>query len=378
MENKRGQIEVTFNWVYILIAGAVILLFFVGIVMKQKTVSEDRLSEDVVRIVESIFTAATVSEKTKNFIGVSGISEYTLYFDCENDVGEYGLVGKGGRVEESITPLFSPQNIKTSQLITWSLPYRMPYKVMDFLYVTSINTKYLFLAPNLQIADNIFVREFMNVTEGFNVERISEYEYQDLDPESMYQIRIIDSGVGLIRDNGPVPEKLQKMEDDKVTAISFVTPGQVNFYNKEGIRWELLNRNPVPIISLGGERDAAKYGAVFSDDDESYLCNMNKAFHRLKYINQIYGGLDIGNGIAGGKLMDMIQFYESQPEILSRKQSCISDIKTASSSLSIALSQHQSNVLACLRSINCLDLIESAQNIAEVNERLRLNCLTLY
>ena len=60
VNEKKAQIQVTFNWVYILIAGAVILLFFIGIVVKQKAVSEENLATDVVRVMESIFTGAGV------------------------------------------------------------------------------------------------------------------------------------------------------------------------------------------------------------------------------------------------------------------------------------------------------------------------------
>ena len=80
---KKAQIQVTFSWVYILIAGAVILLFFIGIVVKQKSISEENLATDVVRVMESIFTGAGVSEKTKNFVDISGLADYTLYFNCE-------------------------------------------------------------------------------------------------------------------------------------------------------------------------------------------------------------------------------------------------------------------------------------------------------
>ena len=65
---KKAQIQFTFNWIYILIAGMVILIFFVSIVAKQKTSSEEHLNAEVVRVMESIFTASGVSEKTKNFI----------------------------------------------------------------------------------------------------------------------------------------------------------------------------------------------------------------------------------------------------------------------------------------------------------------------
>src|SRR3989344_3370187 len=95
--SKKGQIEVTFNWVYVLIAGAVIILFFVGIAVKQKASSERALSSDVVRIMESIFTSAGVSEKTKNIIDVSGLSEYTLQFSCSDGVSEFGVTEIGSQ-----------------------------------------------------------------------------------------------------------------------------------------------------------------------------------------------------------------------------------------------------------------------------------------
>src|SRR3989338_857556 len=81
-KDKKAQMDVGFNWIYIMIAGVVILLFFTGIIVKQKTASQQQLSTDVVRIMESIFTAAGVSEKTKNSIDIIGLADYTLTFNC--------------------------------------------------------------------------------------------------------------------------------------------------------------------------------------------------------------------------------------------------------------------------------------------------------
>ena len=91
---KRGQIEITFNWIYIVIAGAVILLFFFSLVVKQKQISEERLSNEVVQIMSSILTGAGVSEKTKNFIDASGLADYILYFSCDAGISEFGIKDK--------------------------------------------------------------------------------------------------------------------------------------------------------------------------------------------------------------------------------------------------------------------------------------------
>ena len=102
-KTKKGQIQVTFNWFYVLIAGGVILLFFFGIVMKQQKVSEENLAYDVVRIMESIFTGAGVSEKTKNFIDTSGLVDYTLYFNCDEGTTDFGI--KEDKKIRKLTPV---------------------------------------------------------------------------------------------------------------------------------------------------------------------------------------------------------------------------------------------------------------------------------
>ena len=129
--DKHGQIAVTFNWVYILIAGAVILLFFFGIVMKQKVSSEKTLTREVVDIMESIFTAAGVSEKTRNYIDMGGLRDEIFSFSCENAVSNFGM-GEYNK-ENGIEPIFSPSEIRSRRFILWSLPYKLPFKVTDLL-----------------------------------------------------------------------------------------------------------------------------------------------------------------------------------------------------------------------------------------------------
>src|SRR3989338_8283739 len=209
MPANRAEIEVTFNWIYILVAGAVILLFFAGIVVKQRSVSEEYLASDVVQIMGTIFTGAGVSEKTKNFIDTSGLSDYTFYFDCQEGVGEYGIEGRSAKIQNTIDPIFSPLRLKTSQIITWSLPYLLPFKVTDFLYVTSPNSIYYFYGFG-DMAD-----ELEKQTEEFtNVRRLVDLgDYEAIDPGQVFQLRIVDLGGSLVP-NSNVPESLRVLEDE--------------------------------------------------------------------------------------------------------------------------------------------------------------------
>src|SRR3989338_5971125 len=230
--HKSGQVEITFNWIYVLIAGVVILLFFIGIVFKQKAASEEKLAGDVVRILESIFTAGTVSEKTKNFIDTSGLVDYTLYFQCLDGVGEFGIVDNPARIENTITPVFGPDELQTSQLIIWSLPYYLPYKVSDFLFITSLNTKYIILGDG-----NGFADEFLDATEGFTREKVTYTNLNNINPGNLYHIRIIDLD-GVLTAGSPIPANL--LSGNKLTVVSFLG-NTVNYYQKNtNNQWEWL------------------------------------------------------------------------------------------------------------------------------------------
>ena len=63
----KGQVTVQFNWIYVMVAGAAILLFFIMIITQQKDMSEKRLNYKVMNILENIFTGSTVAENTKIF-----------------------------------------------------------------------------------------------------------------------------------------------------------------------------------------------------------------------------------------------------------------------------------------------------------------------
>jgi hypothetical protein len=365
---KKAQIQVTFSWVYILIAGAVILLFFIGIVVKQKSISEENLATDVVRVMESIFTGAGVSEKTKNFVDISGLADYTLYFNCEEGTTDFGIKDRGKPSQNSIDPIFAPLEIQDTELVLWSLPYKLPFKVIDFTFVTASKTKYYFLG------NDDFVDEFINSTEGFgNIEKIDDI--LEIDPQRNYQFRIVDFSGGEFLQQG-IPSKLGSLEDSKLTAIVFTGTHQVDYYQKLGNTWDKLNKEPVKIISIPGERDAAKYAVIFSGNDETYKCNMQKAFTRLKYVLDVYDS----------KLKEMEIFYEADPALA--VGDCYNYIKetgadpNARSSLDTL---KKSRVPSCLvnypETYNfCLDLLKDANKLKEANKNLgeKGDCLTLY
>lgn len=363
---KRGQIELTFNWIYIVIAGAVILLFFFGLVVKQKQVSEERLSSEVVQIMDSILTGAGASEKTKNFIDASGLADYTLYFSCDAGISEFGIKDRPARTQDNVDPLFAPREIHSSRIVTWSLPYNLPFKVIDFLFVIPLNMKY-YLVGN----DAGFINEFLNSTEG--IEREFLIGLQEIQPEENQQVRIVDTDGSSIPGTG-VPAQLQYLDDKEVSAIVFTGKNNVDFYQKEGSAWRKTNKAAIRIISLAGERDAARYAAIFSADDQTYWCNMQKAFKRLEYLTEVYGGEGIAAAESGGKLGSLISHYRNLPT-----SECRSYLEDYDANALDSLADINNKVRACRQvTESCLGLVDAAQKMKDVNDKLRIYCVPLY
>ncbi len=364
---KKGQVELPFNWIYILIAGAVILLFFVGLVVRQVKVSEEKLSIEVTNILGSIFAGAGVSEKTKNFIDASGLADYIIYFNCDEAVSEFGISGKPARTQNSVDPLFSPKEIQSHTIITWSLPYKLPFKVIDFLIVTSISEKYYLLGGDVS-----FINEFLNATEGFSREYVSDLN--SIKAEGTARIRLVDVDGSIIPAAG-IPKNLASLEDRKVSAVVF-SGNKVDYYQKKGSSWEKLNKVSLNLVSLGGERDAAKYAAIFAGDDQIYWCNMQKAFKRLGILAEVYGGNEIEKMKSGGKLGEMVDYYKMHPD---RSGECLGYLENYNDNARDALAVLANKASACrLEDSSCPELVSSANNLKQINEQLRLNCITIY
>jgi len=362
--NKSGQVQVTFNWLYVLLAGGVILLFFAGIVVNQKESSEKSLSIEIIEDLDSIFTGAYVSDKTQDKLPTAGLRNHIFSFECSDGVTEYGLEEQGIVRQDNLIPIFSPRRIKTENIYWWSVPYKFPFPIINLLIISSENTKYYLLG------DSSFSQTLLNDAKKFNLEHLSTDSYPDqVIPTKNYQVRIIDFD-GQLSEGSEVPVGLHYMGNDKVTLVSFNANNEANYYQMAdnpagGKVWEKMGPL-VRIISLGGEPDSAKYAAIFSASPEDYKCGMKKVFRRMKYVAELY----------------LARFYEIKDyhESNLNDGDCVIKLQDRETLFVLLKSQAE----ACETSYgsdlgSCLELLETAQKIKDYNEELELlSCINIY
>ena len=107
---------------------------------------------------------------------------------------------------------------------------------------------------------------------------------------------------------------------------------------------------------------------------------MQKAFRRLKLLNEVYGGKEISNGDIGGKLKEMGAYYEvDNPELMQSRPDCVNHLHVYPENIAGTLASVQNVAAACvIQSKFCVDLIPLAAQLQELNEKLRVDCITLY
>ena len=133
--NKKG-FEVQFNWLFVLVAGAAILLFFTVVVAKQKSVSETSTKAAVLKSIEAIITGAGISSDTINTVNIPES-------DIEVGCGRVSIGGVSKQYQSLI--LFAPGFIRGSKIITQTLPFNAPYRATNLLYATSTGARYIII-----------------------------------------------------------------------------------------------------------------------------------------------------------------------------------------------------------------------------------------
>ena len=260
--NKKG-FEVQFNWLFVLVAGAAILLFFTVVIAKQKSVSETSTKATVLKSVEAIITGASVSSDTTNVVS---IPQSDINVGC----GRISIGGVSKQYQNLI--LFAPSSIKGDKIITQTLAFNAPYRATNLLYETSTGARYIIIGSGSLAKD-------INKTLPSEIKKEFYQSMPAIRNSNDYKVRFI-----VFDDMIDFPTALEKMPDADVTALKVSGDserGTIGFYQKEHNLWALKgNSNYIGKNSL--------VGAVYSDSLETYGCSMNNVFSRLNLVTKIY------------------------------------------------------------------------------------------
>lgn len=271
---RKSQVSVQFHWIFIVIAGAIILGFFIGIALKQKTISEKQLAGEVMEELNQIFAGAGASEETSIKIDIPDIE---IEFSCKAGVSMYSIKDSGASKDTTYDIIFAPDLVKGESLVTWALPWKMPFNVQNFLMVTSPSVRYIFIYKN-GVSDELASAIMDAIPDTIAKEMYEESEIDDIADKDNYRVRFV-----FLQATPKLPAAFADLKDEDVSAVEINQNSYVQFYKKDGEKFSPDGGLTDVLI-----KDPMMYGAIFAGDADMYNCNTEKAYTRLRYVAEIY------------------------------------------------------------------------------------------
>ena len=269
MKYKKGAIEIQFNWLFVLIIGAVILIVFSGIILRQKNISETSKNVLILNNLDAILSGSEVSAGTVNIVR---IPKTTIEFKCNR----YSIGGLSKQLE--VMNVFPSSFFEGDRLISMALDFSIPYRITNLIYLTSPKYRYIFIGDDKarQIKDMMPNETFTDFYPA-----LADVEYK-----GEKKVRFIVFG-NLIKDGddiSPVLSDYMKLSDNSVTALNVkdnLESGNLEFFKKQGNKFIFVGTSSY----LGKE---TLLGAVFSDSHAVYNCVMKNVFEKIGIVTQIY------------------------------------------------------------------------------------------
>ena len=277
---RKSQVSSQFNWVFVLIVGGMFLLIFFTMGRRQTDAADVRISATAISGLSTILESARTGTSLSTIID---IPEIEIEFSCEiirdNIIYSDYRVGPMSK-KLPILPTFVPGVLNSRNLITWTMSWDMPFKIMNFLYLANNDMRFFFYFPDNQF---ISFERLINETFSNNIKHVFARDSDNiLDYNEEYSIIVIFSNddnfvANLDFDPG---NRFRKQ-----VRIIQIKPSEDNIFGH--VKYFDRNRNQVGSqVAYYGL--ASFYGAIFSESDEFYTCSMLKAMERFKRVSCIY------------------------------------------------------------------------------------------
>ncbi len=346
---KRAAIAIQFNWIFILIVGALILIFFFTIINKTRQGAEKNINIEMLSYFETILAGTTVKSGTlENYSLAGGSLELSSDF--------YSFQKDQRRIRNKI--IFGPDLIKGEKLIVLTDFWSMPYKIDFFVYLTSNEVRYIIIEEDQNLPYVTDISELLPDSDFIRKERQNYLRLTDLTDLNYYKVRFIFVNSDLEPDEMSYFEgNLAKKKDFSAVKITYNEDvdmyGEIQFYKKQGDSL-VKDEQPLPYLKKETLR-----GAIFAEDAKFYGDSLKKALAKLDIISTIYmnNSMELKNHFGN----DIVLSNRGCPVTLDYIMEYISKILMNEKYLTLP---------------NFITLYDAAKYIDEYNNELRPNCRT--
>jgi len=267
---KRGVIEVQFNWVFVLIVGAVILLFFTTAILRQKDISEAKIASTILTDLETITTGAKVSRSTFQVIH---LPDTKVKFLCDDCLCKFYIGDSSKPFRDKV--IFSPSEIKGRKILAWTQEFSYPFRVSNLLFLTGPMVRYVIRNPENAL-------EGILINKSLPQEVLHDYNPGTVEDMNHDKVKFVYIDT-TIENNDAFA--LKHMKDNDVSAIEVSTVARtITFYYKVNDEWGPAEGTTNWVSPTREDL----YGAFFAENIEMYNCQMREIFKRMAISSNIY------------------------------------------------------------------------------------------
>lgn len=271
---RRGQLQISFHFVFALVGGFLFLLFFFILIQNVLHGEQSSETRQLSFTVESLVKTAMTTPDT---FRVTRLPTSTYRFVCEEDAeGRQSYVRIGDASYEStetllFTPIFAPRRIHGDKLFALSRTWNAPFPVGNFLYVANNRTRFIFVVPQGMTSQ---LRSFLEESQldSFNIEVMTPSALSTVEDEGFDQDRFVFFTGG--PDALPSSVRTAKNSALVVETVDFES-GQFTFYD----HLSASNNQADASFTFYGEE--MLLAAIFAGTSTLFQCNMGKATSHL-------------------------------------------------------------------------------------------------
>lgn len=315
--NNKATIEISFYWLFVFIAGTIILSFFLFVANKSLNISKERAAIDFSRNLDSfLITALQSSDFERTFFFSNEIN-----FKCSSTFCEFLINDKSTPFKDKI--IFTPNKISDKILfITKSID--IPFRINNAIYLFPLNKKYYFVfdkevSNNIkEILTNLIPKNlnhaFIDINDIAEIPDYNNVKFVFLNtrmpalPENSKKYSISATLLGenfvefyLKEENSnyfkKISNKIIVPFDIPKLLLGAVVTEDPELFNKQlfeltkrinSISLIYLNRlNELPSICEGQYSDAKDILAIYVDESQKSLNDFNNYYLRIPYENLI-------------------------------------------------------------------------------------------
>jgi hypothetical protein len=272
-KSKKG-FELQFNWIFVLIAGAIILSFFFLVTRNQIAISKVEDSSKTQQDIDFIFRGSLGSRSSEKPVPITG----KLEFSCSDGVSSYIVEGSSNSFQYNYFVIFSPRVLDGNWLYLKTELFKAPFNVMPFIYLSNEHMQFIFINED-DLSKMLFYSLPKNVSKKYLGVPLA-----DLIDDNYDSVILVANSTDVANTH------MNGYSQSRQSALSLVvfepSQGIVNNFGK--ISFYKYNQSLNSFV-LVGEEYYLTYeqlvGAVYSGEASLYSCQFNKSMQRLAMLS---------------------------------------------------------------------------------------------